>query len=253
MTRKSIMAGNWKMHFRVAEAEALVRDLVAGLGDAGDVEAVVAPPFTALHPVARILEGTPVALAAQNLHWEGFGAYTGEVCAEMLSDLGCRYVIVGHSERRQYFGETNQTVNQRVRAVLAGGMDPILCVGEVLEERKGGRTWDVVGAQVREGLDGIPAGDASKVVIAYEPVWAIGTGETATPDQAQELHAQIRGLIRELYGDTIADGLRIQYGGSVKPDNVRELMGQADVDGALVGGASLKADSFLKIVKFRSS
>jgi triosephosphate isomerase len=200
--------------------------------------------------VAKALSGSFIALAGQNLHWEASGAYTGEVSASMLLDVGCKYVIIGHSERRQFFGETDETVNRRVKAALSAGLDPIVCVGEVLEERKSGSTWEVVGRQIRGGLKGISKGDAERLVLAYEPVWAIGTGETATPEQAQEVHEKVRGLIGELYGEGIAQGMRIQYGGSVKPDNVGGLMDQPDVDGALVGGASLKVESFLGIVKF---
>jgi triosephosphate isomerase len=250
MKRRPIMAGNWKMHMLVAEAESLVKALLAGLDGSEDVDVAVAPPFTSLYPVGKLLRGTSIGLAAQNLHWEPSGAYTGEVAAKMLVDVGCKYVIIGHSERRQYFGETDETVNRRLKAALSVGLEPILCVGEVLEERKAGRTWEVVGRQTRQALAGVSRGEAERLIIAYEPVWAIGTGETATPDQAQEVHGQIRGLIREIYDEGIAQGLRIQYGGSVKPDNVRGLMEQPDVDGALVGGASLKAASFLGIVKF---
>ena len=250
MKRRPIMAGNWKMHMLVAEAESLVKALLAGLDGSEDVDVAVAPPFTSLYPVGKLLRGTSIGLAAQNLHWEQSGAYTGEVAAKMLVDVGCKYVIIGHSERRQYFGETDETVNRRLKAALSVGLEPILCVGEVLEERKAGRTWEVVGRQTRQALAGVSRGEAERLIIAYEPVWAIGTGETATPDQAQEVHGQIRGLIREIYDEGIAQGLRIQYGGSVKPDNVRGLMEQPDVDGALVGGASLKAASFLGIVKF---
>ncbi len=250
--RRPIMAGNWKMNLLVAEAETLVRGILDGLKDPVDADVVVAPAFTALYPVARLLQGTAVALAAQDLFWEDFGAYTGEVNAKMLRDVGCTYVIVGHSERRQYFGETDQTANRRVRAALAGGLLPILCVGETLEERKQGKTLAVVERQLRDGLDGIGRDEATKLVIAYEPVWAIGTGETATPEQAQEVHAFIRSFVRSRFGDAVADGMRIQYGGSVKPDNIRSLMDQPDIDGALVGGASLKAASFLGIVRYRS-
>jgi len=250
MKRRPIMAGNWKMHMLVAEAEVLVGGLKSGLDGTEEVDVVVAPPFPSLYPVGKLVSGSPIALAAQNLHWEASGAYTGEVSATMLLDVGCKYVIIGHSERRLYFGETDETVNRRVKAALSAGLDPIVCVGEVLEERKSGRTWQVVERQTREGLAGISKGDAERMVLAYEPVWAIGTGETATPDQAQEVHAKIRGLIGELYDEGIAQAMRIQYGGSVKPDNVRGLMDQPDVDGALVGGASLKSESFLGIVKF---
>lgn len=244
------MAGNWKMNMLVAEAESLVKDLLSGLDGSEDVDVVVAPPFTSLVPVGKLIRGSPIALAAQNLHWETSGAYTGEVSAKMLLDVGCKHVIVGHSERRQHFGETDETVNRRLKAALSEGLEPILCVGEVLEERKAGLTGEVVDRQARQALAGISRSEVERLVVAYEPVWAIGTGETATPDQAQEVHAQIRGLIRDLHDEAVAQGLRIQYGGSVKPDNVRALMDQPDVDGALVGGASLKADSFLGIVRF---
>ena len=244
------MAGNWKMNMLVAEAESLVKELLSGLDGSEDVDVVVAPPFTSLVPVGKLVRDSRIALAAQNLHWETSGAYTGEVSAKMLLDVGCRHVIIGHSERRQYFGETDETVNRRLKAALSAGLEPILCVGEVLEERKAGLTGEVVDRQARRALEGISRSEVERLVVAYEPVWAIGTGETATPDQAQEVHAQIRDLIRDLYDEAVAQGLRIQYGGSVKPDNVGALMDQPDLDGALVGGASLKADSFLGIVKF---
>jgi triosephosphate isomerase len=252
MNRRPIMAGNWKMNLLVAEAEALVKGILDGLKNPVDVDVVVAPAYTALYPVARLLKGTAVALAAQDLFWEDFGAYTGEVNAKMLRDVGCTYVIVGHSERRQYFGETDQSANRKVRAALAGGLLPILCVGETLEERKQGKTLAVVERQLAGGLEGVGPEEAKKLVIAYEPVWAIGTGETATPQQAQEVHAFIRSFVRGRFGGAVADGMRIQYGGSVKPDNIRSLMDQPDIDGALVGGASLKAASFLGIVRYRS-
>ena len=252
MNRKPLMAGNWKMHLLAAEAESLVKELIAGLDGTENVDVAVAPAYPWLVPVAKALSGSGVALAAQNLHWEDFGAFTGEVCAKMLRDAGCTYVIVGHSERRQYFNETNQTVNKRLKAALAEGLIPILCVGETLDERKGGLTQEVVEKQIREGLEGISREEMVSMVIAYEPVWAIGTGGTATPEQAQEVHAGIRALLRDLYDEAIAQGLRIQYGGSVKPANVNELMAKPDIDGALVGGASLKADSFLGIVKFQA-
>jgi triosephosphate isomerase len=248
--RRKIVAGNWKMHKTVPEALALVRELrglVAPLGDT--VEVVLAPPFVALQPVHVALEGAPLALAAQNCHWESSGAFTGEVAAPMLAELGCAYVIVGHSERRQYFGETDETVNKRARAVRAAGMTPILCVGETLAEREGNRTLEVVERQVRGALAGFEAKDVGTFVLAYEPVWAIGTGRTATSAQAQEVHAAIRGLLGRLYDGETAGRVRIQYGGSVKPDNAAELLGQPDVDGALVGGASLKAGDFAAIVK----
>jgi triosephosphate isomerase len=249
VARKKFVCGNWKMHKTAAEARALVgelRRLAEGLAD--QVEVAVAPPFTALLAAAEALEGSRIALAAQDVHWEAQGAFTGEVSAPMLAEAGCRHVIVGHSERRQLFGEDDETVRKKAGAVLAAGMRPIVCVGETLAEREAGRTLEVVSRQVRGGLSGIPSSAMAAVTVAYEPVWAIGTGRTATAAQAQEVHAAIRALLRELCGAT-ADQIRIQYGGSVKPDNAAELMAQPDVDGALVGGASLKAADFSQIVK----
>lgn len=249
-TRRKIIAGNWKMNKAVPEALALVRELrgaVAALGD--KVEVVIAPPFVALQPVHVALEGAPIQLAAQNCHWEASGAFTGEISASMLVELGCAYVIVGHSERRQFFGETDATVNKRAKAVKAAGMTPIICVGETLAEREANQTLTVVERQVRGALEGFSGADVATFVMAYEPVWAIGTGRTATTAQAQEVHAAIRGLLSRLYDEGTAGRVRIQYGGSVKPDNAAELLGQPDVDGALVGGASLKAADFVAIVK----
>jgi triosephosphate isomerase len=237
----------------VAEALELARELRKRMGDERGCEVGIAPPFTALHPVRGALNGSRIGLAAQDVFWEPQGAWTGEVSAPMLAEVGCAYVIVGHSERRQHFGETDAQVNKKARAVLGAGLTPIVCVGELLAEREAGKTLDVVGRQVREGLAGLSADDAAKLVIAYEPVWAIGTGKTATPEQAQEVHAVIRTLLAGLFGARAADGIRIQYGGSVKPDNAADLMSRPDVDGALVGGASLKADDFAKIVAAASA
>jgi len=251
--RRKVVAGNWKMNKTVPEALALVRELrglVAPLGDT--VEVVVAPTFLALQPLHVALEGAPLQLAAQNCHWESAGAFTGEVSAPMLAELGCAYVIVGHSERRQLFGETDDMVNKRARAVRAAGMTPILCVGETLAEREANQTLEVVERQVRGALAGFEAKDVATFVLAYEPVWAIGTGRNATSAQAQEVHAAIRALLGRLYDGEMAGRVRIQYGGSVKPDNAAELLGQPDVDGALVGGASLKAADFAAIVKAAS-
>jgi triosephosphate isomerase (TIM) len=249
VARKKFVCGNWKMHKTVAEAAALVRELRTGLGEAaGAVQVAVAPPFTALSAVGEALRGSPIELAAQDVHWEPQGAFTGEVSAPMLAEVGCRHGIVGHSERRQLFGETDETVRKRTGALLAAGLRPIVCVGETLAEREAGKTLAVVDRQVRAGLSGLPAASLAAVTVAYEPVWAIGTGRTATSAQAQEVHAAIRGILRELAG-SVAEGIRIQYGGSVKPENARELMSQPDVDGALVGGASLKAADFVAIVK----
>jgi len=247
-TRKKFVAGNWKMHKTVAESVALVRELRDLVGGIDGVRVAVAPPFTAVHAVAQLLTGSRIEVAGQNAHWEAQGAFTGEISCGMLAEAGATCVIVGHSERRQYFGETDETVNRRTKAVLGAGLTPIVCVGETLEEREAGRTMDVVGRQVRDGLAGLGAPELERVVIAYEPVWAIGTGKTATTAQAQEVHAAIRAVLRELGGD-VAERMPIQYGGSVKPENAAELMGQPDVDGALVGGASLKADSFAAIVE----
>jgi triosephosphate isomerase len=249
VARLRFVCGNWKMHRTQAEARALVgalAPLVAPL--AGQVQVAVAPPFTALAAAREALAGGPVELAAQDVHWEKQGAFTGEVSAAMLADAGCRHVIVGHSERRQLFGETDESVRRKVGAVLAGGMRPIVCVGEILAEREAGRTLEVVGRQLRAALAGLPAEVHAALTVAYEPVWAIGTGKTATAAQAQEVHAALRAILRELCGG-LADGIRIQYGGSVKPENAAELMSQPDVDGALVGGASLEAGSFAAIVR----
>ncbi len=249
MARRRFVCGNWKMHKTVPEASSLVRDLRGMVSMVRNVDIAVAPPFTALHAVAKALEGSNVKLAAQSCHWEVQGAFTGEVAAPMLKDVGCEYVIVGHSERRQYFGETDETVNKRTGAVFKAGLKAIVCVGETLAEREANRTLAVVDRQVRGGLAGFGAGEAERVVIAYEPVWAIGTGRTATADQAQEVHAAIRRILGELFGKDAAESIRIQYGGSVKPENAAEILGKPDVDGALVGGASLKADGFAEIVK----
>ena len=249
MARKRFVCGNWKMHKTASEAVALVRELEAGLGDAaGKVQVAVAPPFTALHAVAKALGGKDLELAAQNVHWEAQGAFTGEVSASMLADAGCTHGIVGHSERRQLFGETDEGVRKKVGALLSVNIRPIVCVGETLAEREANRTLEVVERQVRAALAGLPNEPLAALTIAYEPVWAIGTGKTATSAQAQEVHAAIRKLLRELAG-AVADQVRIQYGGSVKPENAAELMSQPDVDGALVGGASLKAKDFLAFVK----
>jgi triosephosphate isomerase len=248
--RTPIIAGNWKMNTLVEEAKALVEDLKVRVSDVTDVEIVVCPPFISLTTVCAVVAGSNIALGAQNVYWEKGGAFTAEVSAPMLKSVGCTYVIIGHSERRTYFAETDAMVNKRIFAALEEGLRPIVCVGETLEEREAGMTFDIVKRQVTEGLAKLSSEQMKNIVIAYEPVWAIGTGKTATPEQAQEVHAFIRSLLRELFGETTAEATRIQYGGSVKPDNASILMGQVDIDGALVGGASLKADSFEKIVKF---
>ena len=243
--RTPIIAANWKMHKTVAEAAAFAEKLMPRVMDVDGVDMLVAAPFTALEALGRALADTPVALAAQNAHPEPGGAFTGEISIPMLAELGCRYVIVGHSERRGLFGETSEFVAQKAVAVQAAGLTPILCVGEALEDREAGRTRDVVGAQ----LDASLAGTGSGLVIAYEPVWAIGTGRTATPEIAQEAHAFIRERLVSHFGPDVAAAIRIQYGGSVKPDNTADLLSQPDVDGALVGGASLDPESFSAIIR----
>jgi triosephosphate isomerase len=249
--RKPIIAGNWKMFKTAAEALALVNALtkeLTGIGDS-DVEVVVCPPFTALYAVATMLQGSTVKLGAQNVHWEKEGAFTGEVSATMLKESAVQYAIVGHSERRQYFGETNEGVNKRAKAALASGIRPIICVGETLAQREAGHTEVVVRDHIAGALAGFAKDAMLDAVIAYEPVWAIGTGKTATPAQAQEVHAFIRELLAAMFDPSVADKVRIQYGGSVKPANAKELLGQPDIDGALVGGASLEAKGFTDIVK----
>ncbi len=248
--RRTFIAGNWKMNKTVAESLALARELRGLLSMVRDrVEVAIAPPFTALHSVAKALEDSNLVLAGQNCHWEDAGAFTGEVSAPMLKELGCSYVILGHSERRQLFGETDETVNRKVRAAIKARLLPILCVGETLAEREGGRTLAVVGRQVQAAMAGVTHEEAANFVLAYEPVWAIGTGKTATSAQAQEVHAHIREQLNQAVGREVAERIRIQYGGSVKPENAAELLSQPDIDGALVGGASLKASDFAGIVK----
>jgi triosephosphate isomerase len=250
MARRKFVCGNWKMHKTGQEALQLVGELVKRLSGAS-AQIGIAPPFTALAQVKWALSqgGSSLQLFGQNCHHEKQGAFTGEVSAAMLKDAGCDGVILGHSERRQLFGETDEGVARKVKAVLAEGLHPIVCVGETLQEREAGRTWEVVSRQLRAALAGVDTGAVQRITVAYEPVWAIGTGRNATAAQAQEVHGQIRGLLRELGGAAAAEAVRIQYGGSVKPDNAAELLGQPDVDGALVGGASLKADDFAKIVE----
>jgi triosephosphate isomerase len=250
--RNKFVCGNWKLHKTVAESIELATAIKNAVGPLRDVEVAVAPVYTALYAVAKRLEGSSVAVAAQDCFWEDSGAWTGEVSAPLLRDAGCKYVIIAHSERRQHFGETDAAANLKVRAALKSGLGPILCVGETLAERDAGEAFHVVRRQLDGGLAELSAADGARLTIAYEPVWAIGTGRTATPQQAQEMHEFIRGKLSEKFGDT-AQQIRIQYGGSVKPDNASHLLGQADIDGALVGGASLKADDFLKIVKYRDA
>lgn len=244
--RKPFIAGNWKMHKSIPEALELAGSLRQRLKDVEEVDIAVFPPFTSLFMVSKALEGSNIKLGAQNVFYENEGAFTGEISPNMLLDVGCSLVIVGHSERRHIFGETDQMINRKLVSAQNNGLIPILCVGERLEEREEGKTFDVIKRQVREGLKGANP----SFIIAYEPVWAIGTGKTATPEQAQEVHLFIRGLIEELFGKDTAQRTRILYGGSVKPHNIEGLMSMPDIDGALVGGASLKAEDFEKIVKF---
>ena len=248
--RTPVIAGNWKMNKTVAEAVAMVRDLKPLIANIDDVVAIVCPPYLAVKPVADELKGSPIAVGGQDMFWEASGAYTGEVSAEMLLEAGAQYVIIGHSERRQYFGETNDSVNRKLKKALAAGLKPIVCVGETLADREAGKTEDVVNDHVTNGLADLTAADVTGTIIAYEPVWAIGTGKTATPEQAQEVHSFIRARLAQLWDRDTADTVIIQYGGSVKPANVKELMAQPDIDGALVGGASLEAESFAQLVGF---
>ena len=251
--RKPVIAGNWKMFNTTSEAATLVNELIPVVARFSDREIVVCPPFTALAAVRPILGETGIKLGAQNVHWEDKGAFTGEISPAMLKDAGCDYVILGHSERRQFFAETDENVNRKLKAVLKAGLIPIVCVGESLSEREAGITSTVVSRQIKIGLDGIDAESAKKIIIAYEPIWAIGTGRTASATDANAVCAFIRLTLTGMLGTPVADAIRIQYGGSVKPDNIDELMGSSDIDGALVGGASLKAADFGRIVGFTSS
>ena len=247
---KPVFGGNWKMNKTVKESMEAVKQLKEEIGHLMRVEVAIFPPFTSLWAVKKIIEDSRIGLGAQNMYWEEKGAYTGEVSPLMLLDAGCKYVILGHSERRQYFGETDTGVNRKIKAALSLGLTPVVCVGESLEERKAGRAEEVVGSQVRKCLEGLNYPEAKKLIIAYEPVWAIGTGKIATPHQAQKMHGFIRKILKELWGKKTSSTIPIQYGGSVKPDNIKDLMRQPDIDGALVGGASLKVSSFVKIVKY---
>jgi triosephosphate isomerase len=249
--RRPLIAGNWKMYKTPSEAAETATRLVEQVRDVADVDIMIAPPFTALESVSRAIKNSPVALGAQNLYWEKEGAYTGEISAPMLKSVGCEYSIIGHSERRQYFGETDETVNQKIQAAIQADLKPVFCIGETEQEREAGQTFSVLDKQVKKGLKERVPEELDRLIIAYEPVWAIGTGKTATDEQAQEVHQFIRSLIEESFGKDLSKSTRILYGGSVKPDNILNLMEMPDIDGALVGGASLDADSFSKIVKFK--
>ena len=248
--RKTVIAGNWKMNNDLKESEKLIVELKNLLqNEKPNCDVIVCPPFTSLSEASKLLNGSQIKLGAQNMHYEENGAFTGEVSASMLKSVGCEYVIIGHSERRHIFGESNEMINKKIKKALSAGLKPIFCVGELLEERESGTTNDVVKKQILKGLAEISADDMKNIIVAYEPVWAIGTGKTASPAQAQEVHEFIRDLIEITYSLEIANDLVIQYGGSVKPDNAKELISQKDIDGALVGGACLKADSFMGIIK----
>lgn len=247
--RTPLIAGNWKMFKTVRESVAFVADLRTRVAGLTGVDIVVAPTFPALHAVAAALDGSGIGVAGQNLHWEREGAFTGEVSATMVREAGAGWAIIGHSERRTLFGETDETVNRKVRAALTATLTPIVCIGETLQERDADRTLEVLDRQIKAGLDGVTGAELAAMVIAYEPVWAIGTGRTAAPAQAQQAHEHIRGRLTQWFGPDAAARCRLLYGGSVKPDNTAALMAQPDVDGALVGGASLDADSFVKIVE----
>jgi triosephosphate isomerase len=247
--RKPLIAGNWKLYKTIKEAIELVTLLKRKLSDFQSVDVVICPPFTALSDVREILMDSPIGLGAQDLFWEEAGAFTGEISATLLGEAGARFVIVGHSERRQFFHETDETVNKKTKAAIRAGLTPIVCVGELLKEREESRTFQVIEKQLKGAFAGFSREEMSKTTIAYEPVWAIGTGKVATPAQAQEVHAFIRGQFSQTFGEPSAHALRILYGGSVKPDNISNLVAEADIDGALVGGASLDADTFSQIIK----
>lgn len=247
--RKPIIAGNWKMHKTIAEAVEFVNEIKGKVNNT-DVEAVICAPFTLLKDLKEATKGTPIKIGAQNMHYADNGAFTGEISAPMLKELDIDYVVLGHSERRQYFNETNETVNKKVVKALEAGIDPILCIGETLEEREADKTKDVCKVQTEKALENVTAEDMKKVVIAYEPIWAIGTGKTATAEQANDVIAYVREVVKGLYGEEISEEVRIQYGGSVKPSNVSEIMNQTDIDGALVGGASLQPADFTELVNF---
>jgi triosephosphate isomerase len=248
-TRKSIVAGNWKMNKTSDESEALARGVVEAVAGVDGVDVVICPTFTSLERVASVVKGTPVGLGAQNVYWEAEGAFTGEISTAMLLTCGCTHAILGHSERRQFFDETDATVNRRVKAALEAALSPIVCVGETLEERESDVTDDVIRTQVTGSLEGLSPEDVAKLVLAYEPVWAIGTGLTASPEQAEAVHALIRKVLADGFGKDVSEAVRIQYGGSVKPENAAVLFSQLNIDGGLIGGAALDAESFAAVVK----
>ena len=248
MSRKYLIAGNWKMNTTASETDDLISEINSLVGQQTQVQVCICPPFTSLQKGSSLVEQTEVLLGAQNMSAEPSGAFTGEISAEMLRDLYVNFVILGHSERRQYFGETNESINLKVLAAVQNNLKPIYCIGETLEERESGKTLEVVKTQVKEGLANFPLSEVDNLILAYEPVWAIGTGKTATDEMAQEVHAYVRGLLVDLFGDAAGSGVRILYGGSMKPENASGLLSQPDVDGGLIGGASLNAKSFCAIV-----
>ncbi len=250
--RKPFLAGNWKMNMTVSDALDMVKVLKEQVADVQDRDIALCPNFTVIYPLAEACKGSPIAVGAQNIYWEAKGAFTGETSADMLKAAGATYVIIGHSERRQYFGETNETVNKRIKCALSNGLKVIMCCGEVLEEREAGNAESVVKDHLNGGLAGLSKSDFDAITIAYEPVWAIGTGKTATPDDADAMHAFIRSELEAMFDKDVAEKTRIQYGGSVKPSNVDELMAKPNIDGALVGGASLKAEDFARIITFKA-
>ena len=250
--RTPLIAGNWKMFKTCPEAIETAGQLAKLIGVDTDVDVMIAPPFTALAQVSDIVKGSCISLGAQNIFWESEGAYTGEISSKMLVSAGCKYVIIGHSERRQYFSELDETVNKKINATIKGNLEPVFCIGESEQERESKNTISVLERQVKKGLKGFSSNDLETLIIAYEPVWAIGTGKTATSNQAQEVHQFLRSLVEKSFGKMLAQSMRILYGGSVKPDNIKELMSMPDVDGALVGGASLNAETFSEIVHFKA-
>ncbi|MCH7972389.1 MAG: triose-phosphate isomerase [Bacteroidetes bacterium] len=248
--RRRIIAGNWKMHNNLSESQNLVTKLVNELNNQNiNREVIICPPFTSLTEVSNLLDGTKIELGAQNMHFEDKGAFTGEISADMLKSVGCKYVILGHSERRTIFGESDEIINKKIKQVLNAGLIPIFCMGETLEQREDGITNDVIKNQVSEGIKELSEEDVNKIIIAYEPIWAIGTGKTATPEQAQEVHKYIRSLLRENFSENTSQNIPILYGGSVKPNNAEDILAKEDIDGALVGGACLDTDSFVSIIK----